>query len=116
MSVQNMDHALRLTGDVVVVGDEHDGVALLMQTVKNLHNVPRRAGIQISGGLVRQNQGRFCDQRTGDGDALLLAAGEFRGLVLRPFAEPDPLQRLADAGLAFRPSDPLIDQRSWFSV
>ena len=60
--------------------------------------------VQVSGGLVRQKQGRVIHQSSGDGDALLFAAGRRPGLVVQ--AAGDTLGAsgfLQTAGLALVP-------------
>ena len=55
------------------------------------------ARIEISGGLVREDDRRIVGQRTADGNALLFAAGELRRIVMRAIGEPDFPQQLACA-------------------
>src|SRR5690606_41341974 len=50
-------------------------------------------GIQLARGLVGQNHGGIVGQRSGNGDALLLAAGQLRGPKPRPLSQADPLQQ-----------------------
>ena len=82
------------------VGDEQDGeiefgVDLLQQ------RQDLRGGLRIErrGRLVRQQHLRLGGQRTGDADALLLAAGQFRGIAVALVGEADHReQRLDDPG------------------
>ena len=53
----------------------------------------RARRIEVAGRLVREQQRRRVDQRPCQGDALLLAAGELHGPVVRPFGEPDHVER-----------------------
>jgi hypothetical protein len=59
-------------------------------------------GVEIAGGLVGQQQARCVGQRPGDGDALLLAAGEAAGAVVEAVFEAEPGEEAAGAvgGLA----------------
>ena len=79
-----------------------DAVHLLEQ----LHQPFRLTVIQIAGRLVRQQQRRTGDDRAGDGDALLLAAGQRGRLRVDMAGQSDPAQQFADIGayLAFRPA------------
>ena len=52
-------------------------------------------GVQVAGGLVGQDDFRIVDQRAGNGHALLLAAGELRGQVMRAIGQADPIERRA---------------------
>ena len=63
------------------------------------HDLLAVGGVEIAGGLVGQDQLRGGDEGAGDGDALLLAAGELLRPVARAMPHADPLQRLGDAPL-----------------
>jgi len=72
---------------------------------------PGRA-VEIAGGLVGEDDLRTRCDGTGDGDALLLAAGELGGIVAEPVAEADGLElgpgaaeRIVDAGELERDGD-----------
>ena len=56
-----------------------------------------QAQVQRAERLVEQQGPRAVDERAGERDALLLAAGELGGLALAEPAELDELERLADA-------------------
>src|SRR4029079_6729112 len=58
-----------------------------------------------AGAARRWRRARALDERAGERDALLLAAGELRGLALAEVAELDELERLADARLDLRLGD-----------
>ena len=51
--------------------------------------------IQIAGRLVGQQQFRLVDERAGDGDALLFAAGKLGRLVIQPVLEADAREQFA---------------------
>ena len=61
-------------------------------------------GVERAERLVEQQHLRVEHQRPGQGDALLLAAGELRRTALGEIADADELERLADAavGLVLR--------------
>ncbi len=67
--------------DVGFVGDENDGVALLIKAFEKRHDFFAGLGIEVAGWLVGQDDRRIVDQRAGDRDALALSAGEFVRLV-----------------------------------
>jgi len=80
--------AIHAVGQGQVVGD-HDGgerhfAAQLLQQGKD-HVAG--AAVEVAGGLVGKEQGRFHDECPGQGGALLLAAGEFANLVMQPVAQ-----------------------------
>src|SRR5271166_6911042 len=51
-SVADVDHAPGVHGDVVFVGHQHDGVALVMQPGEQRHNLVAGRGIQRARGFV----------------------------------------------------------------
>ena len=69
-----MDNPLCLAGNVVIVGDEHNGIPLLMQFLKELQNLPAGLGVEVSGRLVGKDQLRPGHQGPRNGHALLLPA------------------------------------------
>src|ERR1019366_6331351 len=76
LAVANVDDAMRVLGDIVLVGDQDDGVALIVQTIEQRHNFHAGLRVQVAGGLVRQNDGRTVDQGASNGHALPLSAGQ----------------------------------------
>jgi len=46
-------------------------------------------GVQISGGLIKKEDGRLVGNRTCDGDSLLLSSREHVGHVVKPLTHPD---------------------------
>ncbi len=58
-----------------VVGDNDDGAPAAVQIRQLLHDAVAAGGIQVSGGLIRQDDGRVIDQCARNGNALLLTAG-----------------------------------------
>src|SRR4051812_12208096 len=76
-----------------------------MQIIKYLENFCPGSGIQVSGRFVRKNDQRIVHQSTSNGDALLLAAGEFKWFMPKPLFQADQGGKL-DGNLArlfFRP-------------
>ena len=53
-------------------------------------------GVEVAGRLVGEQHGRLGDERAGDRDALLLAAGELRRLVVAALGEADALDQRVD--------------------
>src|SRR4051794_9315025 len=89
-AVGEEDHLVGVAGGDRVVRDhddrlaEHPGGAL-----QEAEDLGAGAGVEVAGGLVGQNDLRPGDQRTADGDPLLLAAGQFGGPVVQPVGEAD---------------------------
>jgi hypothetical protein len=71
--------ALEGGDDLFVVGDDDDGGGKLAGHVfQQADHGERPFAVQRRGGFVGQDHRRPVDQGAGDGDALLLAAGELR--------------------------------------
>src|ERR1035438_1528416 len=79
--VFDVDDAVGVFGDVVLVRNEDDGIAFGVQAIEQGHDLVAGLGVEISGGYIGEDDGRFIDQSAGDGDALPLASGKFVGLV-----------------------------------
>ena len=84
-----------------VVGDEDDAGAAFNGADDALLQFVAQAGVQRGEGFVHQEQVGFGDERAGEGDALLHAAGEFVRVFARVFAvQPEVGEQLADARVA----------------
>src|SRR5262245_60344831 len=93
----DLDHApAHLVHDVGVVGDHDDGCPGPVDPVQQPHDLDGRIGVEVTGRLVRQQDERAVDERAGDGDALLLAAGELLRVAVLLAAEADQLEYLRD--------------------
>ena len=62
------------------MGNNDHGDAGFRQRADDFQHLAHHLRIQSGGGLIKQNQVRLHAQGTGDGDALLLAAGKLRRL------------------------------------
>src|SRR5439155_21842281 len=89
--------AIGVCGRLRVVRDEDDRLAPLdaaaPESVEDLG--PGRV-VEVAGGLVREEERRPGHERTGDGDALLLAGRQLIGLVVLLAAQVDELDDVAD--------------------
>src|SRR5262249_45873227 len=87
---------LGAAGDGAVVGDQDERQVLLPpQRLEQGDDLVPGVLVQVAGRLVGQQHVRVLDQGTGDGDALLLAAGQLAGQVLGTVAEADAVQGFA---------------------
>src|SRR4051794_17934299 len=77
-AVVDDDLALRRPSDLVVVGHQHDGEAVGVQLVEQIHDGGCRLGVEVAGGLVGPHDHRPSRQGASDGDALLLTTGQLR--------------------------------------
>ena len=75
-AVRDAHHALCFLRDAVVVGDEHDGVALVIELLQKVEHLAARVRVERTGRFVRKDNGRVPGERSRDGNALLLAAGK----------------------------------------
>ena len=64
------------------MGDEDDGAALMGEFAEEVEDELAGVGVEVSGGLVGEDNLGVVDEGACDGDALLLAAGELVGPVL----------------------------------
>jgi len=63
------------------MGDQqHRTATLAMNPAEQLKHLGCGLGIEVAGGLISQQQGRLSDQRPGDGNPLLLPAGQLARL------------------------------------
>ena len=82
-AIPDLHPALCQGGDVGVVGDQQQGVALAVQLLEELQHLGACLRVQGARGLIRQQQGRGVGQGPGHGDPLLLTPGERRGQLVR---------------------------------
>ena len=82
--------------------DDHRDAQLPVQFPDKLQDLVGGIGIQGAGGLVAQQHLRLGRKRPGNGDALLLAAGELGGVGIRFVRQAHQLQKLS--GPLFRVS------------
>src|SRR5574338_581789 len=92
-AVEQVNRALGVTRVSRVVRDHADGGTFTVQLVEQLHDRFAVLGVQVSRGLVRQQNGRRARDGPGDGDALLLTAGELARQVLGAVRHAHLLER-----------------------
>ena len=79
MPVKEAYLPLGVGGDVGFVGDQDDGDAFFVEFAEQRHDFFAGVAVEVAGRLVGEDQAGGVDQGAGDGDALLLAAGDARG-------------------------------------
>ena len=109
-AVAERDGAGQGAGELRVVGDDGDRRAVAVQVTQQVDDRGSRGGVEVAGGLVGQQEGRGTDDRAGDGDALLLAAGELARPVVGAVCQPDALQRARRARPPLACRDPAVQQ------
>src|SRR5438093_8480375 len=73
-AVEQMDAALGVTRVSRVVRDHADGRSAAVQLLEQVHHRFAAARIEVSSGLVCEQDERLASHRAGDGHALLLTA------------------------------------------
>src|SRR4051794_19021618 len=112
-AVDQPDQPPGVRGDVLLVGDEDDGPSTVVQVVEDAHDVGAGPGVEISGRLVGEYQGRCGDQGAGHGDPLLLATRELVGFVAFPVGQADQVERCTGAGPPVGRLHPGVRQRKF---
>ena len=92
------------------MGDHDDGLAASPRSFWKISaTISLLAAIEVAGGLVGQEDGGLVGQGAGDGDALLLAAGEPVGLRLDFVGQADRSSSIGSALQRGRPSRPSLN-------
>ena len=95
----DVDHPVAAGGEVGVVGDQHQGGTDLGDAgEEEIGDVGAGRLVEIAGRLVGDDDRGAMHQGAGDGDALLFATGELRGVVIEPVGEADGGELGAGAG------------------
>src|SRR5713101_3923965 len=112
LAVAELQRALGVLRDVVLMRHKHHRQPLLLvQPLQDVHDLYRRAAVEVPGRLIRQQDRRPVHQRPGDGHPLLLPAGELAGVVLRPVGQTHSFERLLGALLPLLGRYPRIHGR-----
>src|SRR5262245_35666696 len=111
LAVADVDRPVRVLGDVALVGDDDDGVAVLVKLLEQPHDLLARGRVQVPRGLVGEQDRGAHDQGAGDGHALALPAGQLVRLVRDARAEVDHLQGLARLLEPLLLGEPRVDER-----
>ena len=83
-------------GLVHVMGGQQDGPAAILQVPDHVPELAARLGVQAGGGLVEEEDLGISDQRDGDGEPLLLAAGKLLDQGIGLALQRDLGDRLVD--------------------
>ena len=82
--IGEFDDAGGMLSHLHIVGDEYDGVAVAVKFLQNRHDLVAAGSIERSGWFVGQDDRAAVHQGAGDGNPLLLPAGELSWGVLQP--------------------------------
>src|SRR5262245_20373839 len=103
-------------GKTELVCDDQHGHALVREVAHGAQHLADELGIERGRHLVEQDDGRLHGERACDRHALLLAAGEPRGVLAGLVDEADFLEIGPRAFLGFRPRQPAHDQQALHNV
>lgn len=112
-TVEDVDDAAGMLGDVRLVGDEDDCLAAGADFVKDAHDFVTCFCVEVAGGLIRHEDGGVVDEGAGDGDPLALAAGEFGGKMVDAVPEFDLSDVFFGDFTAFAEVSATIDHREF---
>jgi len=102
-TVAHAEQDRRQRGDVAIVCDEDEGLAVGRDDVAEKgEDLAAGVGVEVPGRLVGEEDAWSVGERARDRDALLLAARELTGQVPGAVLEPDLCEQLGDAVEAIR--------------
>ena len=80
---------------VEVVRHDHDGAALLaVNRLQKVDDLLAGVRVEITGGLIREEERGIGDEGASDSHALLLSARQLRGAMVQAIAKPDHAESL----------------------
>ena len=103
-------------GDVGLVGDDDDGVALGVEFVEERHDLVAGLGVEVSGGFIGEDDGRPVHEGSGDSHTLALTSRELVGLVHHAGAEVHGFEHGGGAGYSFSRRRSVVDERELYVV
>ena len=108
-----MNDPFRELRDVGFVCDEDDRFSVVIQLLKDAHDLFRRVRVEIAGRLVGEKNRRIRDERACDRNALLLSAGKLRWIMTFASFQSDAFDRSSRRRMPFfaRPSEVAVEQR-----
>ncbi len=80
--VADFDDPFGMSGNLLIVGDQDDGVTIGVQFMQNRHHFLAALAVQGDGGLIGQDDVAAVHQCPGDTYPLLLPAGELVGTMV----------------------------------
>src|SRR5262245_12190361 len=96
---------------VWLVGDDDDGDAVTVQVLEQGHDLHAGPRVESASGLVGQDEYGLIDEGAGDGDALLLTAGELSGVMMLAIRQPDRRQLCLGALPSIARCRPGVEER-----
>src|SRR6476661_319339 len=94
LTLVQVDRVGGVFGRLRIMRDHDDGLAVVaIEHLQQLQDLLGRVPVEVAGRLVADEEGRVGHDRARDRHALLLAAGQFVGLVRAAIGQADQLQR-----------------------
>ena len=90
---------------------EHDSEPLIVEALKDVHDLNRSTAVEIAGRFIGEQDCRFVHQSARDCDALLLSARKLGREVMHAITKSHHLQRIHRPLLALLSRDPRIKGR-----
>ena len=109
-TITDCDDAVSEFGDVGLVRDHDDGIALGVKFVEERHDLVTGLGVEVSRGLVGEDDGRMVDEGAGDGDTLALTTGQLIWFVHHTGTKVDGFKYSFGSGSAFGGGGAVVDQ------
>ena len=97
-------------GDVLLVGHKNDRVPFAVEDVEQSHDLLPGLAVEVSGRLIRKQDGGVGHKGPGNGNALALAARKFVRLMMGAVAQPDPFNSPIGLPFAVGGTDPALDK------
>ena len=91
-AVEEMDGAFGVVGVTRVMGDHADGGAAWVDVLEKFHYGVAIFGVEVSGGLIGEENHGIAYERACHRDALLLPTGKLCGIVLRAMSHLDAFE------------------------
>jgi hypothetical protein len=112
-AVEEMDGAFGVVGVARVVGDHADGGAGGVDVLEEIHDGIAIFGVEVSGGLISEENHGIANERACHRDALLLPTGKLRGIMLRAMRHLDAFEGVLDFFLALGGGHAAIGEREF---
>ena len=110
ITVEEVDDALGVAGVLDGVGYHEDGGAFAVELGEEFHYLFAVLGVEVTGGLVGEDELGVGDDGAGDGYPLLLTSGELLGEVGGAVGDVHALEDVVDHLLALRGLDLHVDE------
>src|SRR5258708_20666198 len=115
-AILNVDDAMGVLGNVMLMGHQNNGIAFAVQPVKQCHDFVAGLRVEVSGRLVGENDRRTIYQCTRNGDSLPLTSGKLIGLVAHAWLHADSAQSFFGAFRTLSRRHAGVNQRQFHVV